>query len=59
MTNSGLRQRADRRLSTVVSLDKLGPGGIAVHKDGRIFIAAMDIAKGVGDREGEPRAADW
>jgi lactonase len=43
-----LRLTPDRRLSTVVSLDQLGPGGIAVHKDGRIFIAAMDIAKGVG-----------
>ena len=43
-----LRLTPDRRLSTVVGLDKLGPGGIAVHKDGRIFIAAMDIAKGIG-----------
>ena len=43
-----LRLTPDRRLSTVVSLDRLGPGGIAVHKDGRVFIAAMDIAKGVG-----------
>ena len=32
----------------MISLDQLGPGGIAIHKDGRIFIAAMDIAKGVG-----------
>lgn len=43
-----LRLTPDRRLSTVVSLDQLGPGGIAVHKDERIFIAAMDITKGIG-----------
>ena len=43
-----LRLTPDKRLSTVVSLDKLGPGGLAIHKDGRIFIAAMDLAKGIG-----------
>jgi lactonase len=43
-----LRLTPDKRLSTVVSLDKLDPGGLAVHKDGRVFIAAMDLAKGVG-----------
>ena len=43
-----LRLTPDRRLSTVVTLDQLSPGGLAVHKDGRIFIAAMDITKGIG-----------
>jgi lactonase len=43
-----LRLTPDKRLSTVVSLDKLAPGGLAVHKDGRVFIAAMDLAKGTG-----------
>jgi lactonase len=43
-----LRLTPDKLLSTVVSEDKLGPGGLAVHKDGRIFIAAMDITKGIG-----------
>jgi lactonase len=43
-----LRLTPDKRLSTLISLDQLGPGGIAVHKDGRIFIAAMDLAKGFG-----------
>jgi lactonase len=46
-----LRLTPDKRLSTVVAAvgeGRLGPGGLAVHKDGRIFIAAMDIAKGVG-----------
>jgi lactonase len=43
-----LRLTPDKRLSTVVSTGDLGPGGLAVHKDGRIFIAAMDFAKGMG-----------
>jgi lactonase len=43
-----LRLTADKRLSTVVSLNGLSPGGLAVHQDGRIFIAAMNIAKGTG-----------
>jgi lactonase len=43
-----LRLTPDKRLSTVVSTGDLGPGGLAVHKDGRIFIAAMDFAKAMG-----------
>ena len=43
-----LRLAPDKRLSTVVSLDQLGPGGLAVHKDGRVFIAGMVLTKGVG-----------
>src|SRR3954469_20136680 len=43
-----LRLTPDKRLSTVVRAGDLSPGGVAVHKDGRIFIAAMNIAKGVG-----------
>jgi lactonase len=43
-----LRLTPDKRLSTFVSLDQLGPGGLGVHKDGRVFIAGMDLTKGVG-----------
>lgn len=43
-----LRLTPDRRLSTVVTLDRLSPGGLAFHKDGRLFIAALDIPNGVG-----------
>lgn len=43
-----LRLTPDRRLSTIVSLDKLSPGGLAFHRDGRLFIAALDIPNGVG-----------
>src|SRR4051812_11464882 len=42
-----LRLTPDKRLSTVVSLDRLAPGGLAVHKDGRVFIAAMDLGGSV------------
>ncbi len=43
-----LRLTPDKRLSTVVSLKDLSPGGLAIHKDGRIFIAAMNLASGTG-----------
>lgn len=38
----------DKRLSTVLSLNDVSPGGLAIDKDGRIFIAAMNIPKGTG-----------
>jgi len=37
-----LRLTPDRQLSTVVTLDTLAPGGLALHKDGRLFIAALN-----------------
>lgn len=43
-----LRLTPDKQLSTVVSLDRLSPGGLAFHKDGRLFVAALDIPNGVG-----------
>ena len=43
-----LRLTPDKRLSTLVTLDDFGPGGLAVQQDGRVFIAALDIAKGAG-----------
>ncbi|WP_349606071.1 SMP-30/gluconolactonase/LRE family protein [Cupriavidus sp. DF5525] len=43
-----LRLTPDKRLSTVASLDALFPGGLAFHKDGRLFIAALDLARGAG-----------
>src|SRR4051794_35215646 len=42
------RLKPDKRLSTVVSKKKLGPGSLAVHKDGRVFIAAVGDLKGAG-----------
>ena len=43
-----LRLTPDKQLSTVVSLNGISPGGLAIHKDGRIFMAAMNLAKGTG-----------
>ena len=43
-----LRLTPDKRLSTIVREGKLSPGGLAIHKDGRIFSAAMDITRGIG-----------
>ncbi|HEX4167608.1 MAG TPA: SMP-30/gluconolactonase/LRE family protein [Bryobacteraceae bacterium] len=43
-----LRLTRDKRLSPVVHLDDVSPGGLAVHKDGRVFIAAMNLVKGTG-----------
>ena len=43
-----LRLTPDKRLSTVVRLNDAGPGGLAIHKDGRIFIAAMNMVKRTG-----------
>lgn len=43
-----LRLTPDKKLSTVVTLDNLSPGGLAVHKDGRLFVAALDILNGRG-----------
>jgi lactonase len=43
-----LRLTPNKQLSTVLTLDDAGPGGLAIHKDGRIFIAAMNLAKGTG-----------
>jgi lactonase len=43
-----LRLTPAKQLSTVITLDDLAPGGLALHTDGRIFIAAMNLTKGTG-----------
>src|SRR4051794_30394302 len=43
-----LRLTPDKHLSTVITLDDIRPGGLAIDKDGRIFIAAMSLTKGTG-----------
>ena len=43
-----LRLTPDRRISTVVHLDNVSPGDLAIHKDGRIFIAAMNLVRRTG-----------
>ncbi len=42
-----LRLSPDQRVSTVLEMD-LKPGGIAIHRDGRLFVAALDIPGGRG-----------
>lgn len=37
-----LRLTPDKKLSTVVMLDGFSPGGLALHKDGHLFIAALN-----------------
>jgi lactonase len=39
-----LRVGMDQKVTTLLQMRDLGPGGLAIHKDGRIFIAAIDIA---------------
>ena len=38
----------DKRRSVVVTVEDFAPGGLALHKDGRLFIAALDLEKGLG-----------
>lgn len=43
-----LRLTADKQRSTIVTVKDFAPGGLALHKDGRLFIAALDLEKGLG-----------
>lgn len=40
---SVMRLSPDKKLSTVVKLPDLGVGGLALHKDGRLFMSALDL----------------
>lgn len=44
-----LRLTPDKQLSIVVSEKQVSPGGLAIHKDGRIFIAALNLVERTGD----------
>jgi lactonase len=43
-----LRLNSVKQLSTVFAKQGLGPGGLAIHKDGRIFIACVGDLRGSG-----------
>jgi lactonase len=43
-----LRLTSDKQLSVILTKDRLGPGGLAIHKDGRIFIAGVGDLRGPG-----------
>lgn len=47
--SSVLRLTPDKHLSVLVSEKQVSPGGIAIHKDGRIFIAAINLVERTGD----------
>ncbi len=40
-----LRAGPDKTLETLVELPDLAPGGLALHRDGRLFMAALDLAR--------------
>lgn len=40
---SVMRLGKDKKLSTLVELPEIGVGGLAIHKDGRVFMAALDL----------------
>ena len=43
-----LRLTPDKHLSVVETEKQVSPGGIAIHKDGRIFIAAINLVERTG-----------
>ncbi|MDO5536134.1 MAG: SMP-30/gluconolactonase/LRE family protein [Desulfovibrionaceae bacterium] len=43
-----LRAGADKKLETLVTVPDFAPGGLALHPDGRLFIAALDFTKSLG-----------
>lgn len=38
----------EQKLSEIVQLDEVAPGGLAFHPDGRLFMAALNLDKGKG-----------
>ncbi len=44
-------QRLDpeNRLETIFQHDSLGPSGLALHKDGRLFFTALNLDRGIGE----------
>lgn len=40
---SVMRLDQDKKLTTLVELPEMGVGGLAFHKDGRLFMAALDL----------------
>lgn len=43
-----LRLTPNKQLATIVTIKDFAPGGLALHKDGRLFIAALNLEKGLG-----------
>ncbi|MDE7240597.1 SMP-30/gluconolactonase/LRE family protein [Desulfovibrio sp.] len=45
---SVMRLTPEKQLSTLLEVPGMGVGGLALHKDGRLFMAALDLARGAG-----------
>ncbi|MBD5627776.1 MAG: SMP-30/gluconolactonase/LRE family protein [Desulfovibrio sp.] len=45
---SVLRLTPEKALSTLVEVPGIGAGGLALHKDGRLFMAVLDLGRKVG-----------
>lgn len=43
-----VRLTPERQRSTVIRMEDFAPGGLAFHKEGRLFIAALNLEKGLG-----------
>ena len=43
-----LRLTPEKELSTLVEVPGIGAGGLALHKDGRLFMAVLDLGRKVG-----------
>lgn len=43
-----MRLTPAKQLSVLLELPEIGAGGLAFHRDGRLFMAALDLAKGIG-----------
>lgn len=43
-----LRLTPEKQKAVVVTMHDFAPGGLAFHKDGRLFIAALDLEKNLG-----------
>lgn len=45
---SVMRLTPEKQLSTLVEVPGLAPGGLALHPDGRLFMAALDLSRKLG-----------
>ena len=43
-----VRLTPEKKRTTVVSFKDMAPGGLALHRDGRLLVAALDLVKGIG-----------
>lgn len=44
-----LKLSPDKKITTILTLENFSPGGLALNKDGRLFIAALNLEQGLGE----------